>query len=122
MLTFEKKFDKIVAVRISSRTVFVPIRLKLASKAMLTSVELRIPLQRDGSSSAGSRTWYAKKSPGSIRIPSKSDGDPENFSHLTSLRSSSDEIFGQVAQLVEQWTENPCVGGSIPPLSTPKPA
>ena len=25
---------------------------------------------------------------------------------------------GQVAQLVEQWTENPCVGGSIPPLST----
>jgi hypothetical protein len=26
--------------------------------------------------------------------------------------------LGQVAQLVEQWTENPCVGGSIPPLST----
>src|SRR3972149_4548303 len=25
---------------------------------------------------------------------------------------------GQVAQLAEQWTENPCVGGSIPPLST----
>ncbi len=25
---------------------------------------------------------------------------------------------GQVAQLVEQRTENPCVGGSIPPLST----
>ena len=23
---------------------------------------------------------------------------------------------GQVAQLVEQWTENPCVGGSNPPL------
>jgi hypothetical protein len=28
------------------------------------------------------------------------------------------EIFGQVAQMVEQWTENPCVGGSIPSLST----
>ena len=28
------------------------------------------------------------------------------------------EKFGQVAQLVEQWTENPCVGGSIPSLST----
>ena len=26
--------------------------------------------------------------------------------------------FGQVAQLVEQRTENPCVGGSIPPLAT----
>ena len=25
---------------------------------------------------------------------------------------------GQVAQLVEQRTENPCVGGSIPPLAT----
>ena len=31
------------------------------------------------------------------------------------------ELFGmpgQVAQLVEQWTENPCVGGSSPPLTT----
>ena len=26
--------------------------------------------------------------------------------------------LGQVAQLVEQWTENPCVGGSIPSLTT----
>ena len=25
---------------------------------------------------------------------------------------------GLVAQLVEQWTENPCVGGSIPPQAT----
>ena len=24
--------------------------------------------------------------------------------------------WGQVAQLVEQWTENPCVAGSIPAL------
>jgi hypothetical protein len=29
---------------------------------------------------------------------------------------------GQVAQLVEQWTENPCVAGSIPALSTPQPS
>ncbi len=27
---------------------------------------------------------------------------------------------GAVAQLVEQWTENPCVGGSIPPHTTNK--
>ena len=27
-------------------------------------------------------------------------------------------IFGRVAQLVEQRTENPCVGGSIPPPTT----
>ena len=25
-------------------------------------------------------------------------------------------LVGQIAQLVEQRTENPCVGGSIPPL------
>jgi hypothetical protein len=25
-------------------------------------------------------------------------------------------LFGQIAQLVEQWTENPCVAGSIPAL------
>ncbi len=27
-------------------------------------------------------------------------------------------LIAQVAQLVEQWTENPRVGGSIPPLGT----
>ena len=27
-------------------------------------------------------------------------------------------LFGQIAQLVEQRTENPCVGGSSPPLAT----
>lgn len=27
-------------------------------------------------------------------------------------------FHGQVAQLVEQWIENPRVGGSIPPLAT----
>ena len=34
-------------------------------------------------------------------------------SFLTKCRSDA-----QVAQLVEQWTENPRVGGSIPPLGT----
>ncbi len=29
-------------------------------------------------------------------------------------------IFAEVAQLVEQRTENPCVGGSSPPLGTNK--
>lgn len=28
------------------------------------------------------------------------------------------ECRAEVAQLVEQWTENPCVGGSSPPLGT----
>ncbi len=27
-------------------------------------------------------------------------------------------VFGQIAQLVEQRTENPCVAGSIPALAT----
>ena len=29
-----------------------------------------------------------------------------------------DRLYGEIAQLVEQRTENPCVGGSIPPLAT----
>jgi hypothetical protein len=29
-------------------------------------------------------------------------------------------VVGAVAQLVEQWTENPCVGGSTPPHTTLK--
>ena len=29
-----------------------------------------------------------------------------------------DFLFAQIAQSVEQRTENPCVGGSIPPLGT----
>ncbi len=28
-------------------------------------------------------------------------------------------IFGQIAQMVEQRTENPCVAGSIPVLANP---
>ena len=28
--------------------------------------------------------------------------------------SGSQKYYGSVAQSVEQWTENPCVGGSIP--------
>ena len=28
--------------------------------------------------------------------------------------------IGDVAQLVEQWIENPCVGGSIPSITTSK--
>lgn len=32
--------------------------------------------------------------------------------------TDGNQFDGQVAQLVEQWTENPCVGGSSPPLTT----
>src|SRR5437588_12275511 len=41
-----------------------------------------------------------------IRAFQKARRTPPRFRH------------GQVAQLVEQRTENPCVGGSIPPLAT----
>ena len=37
--------------------------------------------------------------------------------HLLCVRlESAARLVGQVAQLVEQWTENPCVAGSIPAL------
>jgi hypothetical protein len=39
------------------------------------------------------------------------------------LHSKDFQIFyAQIAQSVEQGTENPCVGGSIPPLGTIKKA
>ncbi len=48
---------------------------------------------------------------------------PEIGAVLYCIRFRQERIFvgslGQVAQLVEQWTENPCVGGSIPSLTTP---
>ena len=36
----------------------------------------------------------------------------------TACTKSVGNPSAQVAQLVEQWTENPRVGGSIPPLGT----
>ncbi len=43
-----------------------------------------------------------------------SDGADEE---IRSLVEAVNHI-GSVAQLVEQWTENPCVGGSIPSRAT----
>ena len=47
---------------------------------------------------------------------------PSGWVGVCCIRSKRGLIFrgslGQVAQLVEQWTENPCVGGSIPSLTT----
>ena len=44
---------------------------------------------------------------------------PRSARHATAIRSiSRGRRSAQVAQLVEQRTENPCVGGSIPPLGT----
>ncbi len=46
----------------------------------------------------------------------------ENRSRLGLYQWRNDKIgftpSAEVAQLVEQWTENPCVGGSSPPLGT----
>ena len=40
------------------------------------------------------------------------------FPKLVNPQTLSITSIGQIAQLVEQRTENPCVGGSIPPLAT----
>ena len=40
------------------------------------------------------------------------------FPKLANPQTLGITINGQIAQLVEQRTENPCVGGSIPPLAT----
>ena len=41
----------------------------------------------------------------------------DNISTLSGV-IDSDDGDAQIAQLVEQWTENPCVAGSIPALGT----
>ena len=41
-----------------------------------------------------------------------------NFDYLFSIESRSIAVGAEVAQSVEQWTENPRVGGSIPSLGT----
>ncbi len=43
-----------------------------------------------------------------------SDGADEEIRSLV----EAENYIGSVAQLVEQWTENPCVGGSIPSRAT----
>ena len=40
---------------------------------------------------------------------------------LIRLSQRNNKRKGQIAQLVEQRIENPCVGGSIPPLATNQP-
>src|SRR5438128_2105060 len=46
---------------------------------------------------------------------------PDRLTHRGSLRHTDPPRRAQVAQLVEQGTENPRVGGSIPPLGTTNP-
>ena len=45
---------------------------------------------------------------------------PATFDNISTLSGviDSDDGDAQRAQLVEQWTENPCVAGSIPALGT----
>lgn len=38
--------------------------------------------------------------------------------YIVVIMAAKQAIAGQIAQSVEQGTENPCVGGSIPPLAT----
>ena len=41
-----------------------------------------------------------------------------NFILQNLTRFTLSNLCAQIAQLVEQWTENPCVAGSIPALGT----
>jgi hypothetical protein len=64
----------------------------------------------------GNNIWIPRTEVGIIEFSTNLD------SSLKGGDSLSWENSGQVAQLVEQWTENPCVAGSIPALSTRAPA
>ena len=56
-----------------------------------------------------------------IRPPSLRPGAPDAQKRLSMSAAVTGRESGQVAQSVEQRTENPCVGGSIPPLATTNP-
>ena len=47
-----------------------------------------------------------------INLPNKT------YSFVSIICIQSSNLIAQIAQSVEQRTENPCVGGSIPPLGT----
>ena len=42
----------------------------------------------------------------------------KTYSFVLIICIQSSNLIAQIAQSVEQRTENPCVGGSIPPLGT----
>ena len=42
----------------------------------------------------------------------------KTYSFVVIICIQSSNLIAQIAQSVEQRTENPCVGGSIPPLGT----
>ena len=42
----------------------------------------------------------------------------KTYSFVSIICIQSSNLIAQIAQSVEQRTENPCVGGSIPPLGT----
>ena len=42
----------------------------------------------------------------------------KTYSFVSIICIQSSNLMAQIAQSVEQRTENPCVGGSIPPLGT----
>ena len=42
----------------------------------------------------------------------------KTYSFVPIICIQSSNLIAQIAQSVEQRTENPCVGGSIPPLGT----
>ncbi len=71
---------------------------------------VRIPL------GAPNKRW--ERSSVGERLPYKQEVVGSSPAAPTRVRNHRYLMCGQVAQLVEHWTENPGVGGSIPPLAT----
>src|SRR5690606_30077820 len=58
------------------------------------------------------------RTPSSLRNPKKTETPPQSLDSHHATRFNTPSSSAQVAQSVEQGTENPRVGGSIPPLGT----
>ena len=71
--------------------------------------------------SAGSATIFLRRLPATRRPASRHAAMAHSLARPNSIayiRSAGEAVAAQVAQLVEQRTENPRVGGSNPPLGT----
>jgi hypothetical protein len=86
------------------------------------SLPFALSLSKGGSGAEGLTSREMKKPIRTSLASSLAKPPPPRIMRPLFVVLSYGRLRGQVAQSVEQRTENPCVGGSIPPLATNNPS
>ena len=86
-------------------------------------VTRKLPVQSDIRTLARKKLWrlglqFPRSCMDKLILNADKYADKWVFPKLANPQTLGITSKGQIAQLVEQRTENPCVGGSIPPLAT----